>query len=311
MLSEEDRELARTATEQHGVFTRADALAAGLSRWQIDRRSTSLWEPIHENVYRFPGAVPTWRSNLLAACLAAEAKPAAVTARAAAAFYDVPGGHAGIVEILCRRWKRTVTPGVVVHESTRFDPIDVIERDGIPIVTPERLVLEIARLHPFPNYVEMVIQALRRKRLITYDSTLITFNRLARRGVRGVKATRIALDRWNPTSVPTHSEMETLLIQILRSHGLPEPVAQFKVVDKFGNIIASTDAALPKWKITIEYQSKQEHLDEFQALQDDRRRNAIIAAGYWPLAARIEDLRAGGGLLMEQIHDIIRRQEAS
>jgi hypothetical protein len=310
MLSDEDTELARVASTQHGVFTRADALRAGLSRSQVDRRGTAYWEQIHEGVFRMPGAVPTWRSNLLAACLAAEAKPAAVALRAAAQFYGVPGGRADIVEILCRRWKRAKKSGLIVHESTRFDPIDVITRDGIPIVTPERLVLDLAAIHPFPNYVEMVVQAMRRKRLITYDSTLITFNRLARRGVRGVKATRVALDRWNPTSAPTHSEMETMLIQILRSHGLPEPVTQFKVVDKYGNVVASTDAALPQWKITIEYQSKQEHLDEFQSLQDDRRRNAIIAAGYWPLAARVEDLRAGGDLLVEQIRDLMRRQDA-
>jgi hypothetical protein len=102
-----------------------------------------------------------------------------------------------------------------------------------------------------------------------------------------------------------------MLTQVLREHGLPEPTTQFQVLDKFGNLVATTDAALPKWKITVEYQSKQEHLDEFQSLRDDRRRNAILAAGYFPLAARVEDLRAGGRVLVEQIQELIRIQAAS
>jgi hypothetical protein len=48
----------------------------------------------------------------------------------------------------------------------------------------------------------------------------------------------------------------------------------------------------------VEYQSKAEHLDEFQNLRDDRRRNAILAAGYFPLAARYEDLLHGGDVLV-------------
>jgi hypothetical protein len=74
--------------------------------------------------------------------------------------------------------------------------------------------------------------------------------------------------------------METWLLQILRRHGLPEPVLQFTVVDEFGNFVARTDAAIPQWRITIEYQSMQEHSDEFQSARDDHRRNKIIRAGF-------------------------------
>ena len=101
--------------------------------------------------------------------------------------------------------------------------------------------------------------------------------------------------------------METKLVQILRAHGLPEPVTQFQVLDPFGNLVATTDAALPQWKITIEYQSMQEHLDEFQIAADDRRRNRVLAAGYFPLVARRDDLRSGGHELAEQIRTIARQ----
>jgi hypothetical protein len=306
MLNEADRTLARTAAAQHGVFTYAHARAAGLTARQVDRRALTEWDHVHEGIFRFPGAPLTHRGSLLAACLAAT-EPAAASHRSAAFLYELPGGRDDLVEITTRRWLRTKKPGLVVHESTRLSAVDITRVDGIPIVTAERLILELAGLRPYPDYVERVIQAARRNRLVTYSSTLATFNRLARRGVDGVQAMRVALERWNPSSRPTDSDMEVLLIQALRAHGLPEPVAQFVVLDDQGRFVARADAGLPQWRIVIEYQSKQEHSDEFQLAKDDHRRNAIIAAGYLPLAARYEDLRNGGDQLVAEIHRIARR----
>jgi hypothetical protein len=279
MFTDADHELTAFAARHHGVFTFEEACSF-LRRDQVDWRVQHAWDSLHEGVYVPRGSAPSWRAKLFAATRAAT-PPVGVSHRAAAGLFDLPDGNESLVEIMCRRWKRTRKLGVVVHESTRFGELDITEIDGIPVVTPEVLILQLAGLKPYPNHVEKIIQAARRKRLITYDSTLATFNRLARRGVPGVKAMRIALERWDPTSKPTHSEPETLLIQILRDAGLPEPVTQFTVLDQ--------------------YQSKQEHLDEFQAFKDDRRRNAVIAAGYLPLVARWEDLRSGGHRLVDDI----------
>lgn len=307
MFTAEDRTLSRIASLHHGVFSLSDAREAGLSESAILRRQRSMWIPLHEGVYRFPGAVPTWRGDVLAACLAAT-PPVAASHRSGAALYDLPGGRSDLVEITCRRWLRTQKPGLIVHESRRFDERDITEVDGIPVVTAERLVLDLAGIWPSANFVEKVLQAARRKQLITYESTRETFERHARQGIRGVKAMRIALERWNPTLKPTDSDMETMLVQVFREHDLPELVTQFEVRDEQGRFVARADAALPDWKITFEYQSKQEHSNEFQLLQDDRRRNAIIAAGYHPLAARYEDLRTGGALLVAEVRRLMRRR---
>jgi hypothetical protein len=219
----------------------------------------------------------------------------------------VPGARDDLIEVTTRRWERSVKQGFVVHESRHLQDHDITTIDGLPIVAPELLVLQLAWWKPHPNYVEAVIHALRRKRLISYSSTHATFVRHARRGLRGVKATRIALERWNPANAPTESEKETMLVQTMRNHDLPELVLQYEVFDQNGIFVARTDAALPPWKITIEYQSTQEHLDEFQIAKDDRRRNRIIAAGYRPLVARIGDLRSGGYELAEEIRAIAHR----
>jgi hypothetical protein len=304
MYTTADRELALMAATQYSIFTLDEARIFGLTHGQVDWRVRRVWESVHDGVYRVPGAVPTWASELYAACRAAT-RPVAVARRAAAAFYGLPYGSEQ-VEIECRRWRRSRRSGLIVHESTRLSDEDVVVVEGIPIVRAERLVLEMAGILRRPDAVERFIQAARRKRMISYDSMLATFERLARKGLPGVRVTRAALERWDPRSAPTESEMETWLVQILRRHGFAELVTQFVVRDEFGNFVARTDGALPSWRITIEYQSKQEHLDEFQVAADDRRRNAIIAAGYKPLAARYEDLRSGGHALVADIRRIIR-----
>lgn len=308
MLHKADTALVELTEAGSHVFTTATAVEAGLSANQVQRRIGGTWRRLHRGVYALPGVPSSWRTDLLAAVCAGG--PGAVAShRSAAVVYGVPGQRTDIVEITCPRWHRTRTPGLVVHEQRRLPDHDVTTVDGLAIVTPEMLVIQLAAWKPAPNYVEAVIQALRRNRAITYESMSETFARHARRGLRGVRATRVALDRWNPANAPTESEMETLLVQTLRAHGLPEPVTQFEILDDRGQLVARADAALPQWRITVEYQSNQEHLDEFQVARDDRRRNRVIAAGYFPLCARADDLRRGGDELAAEIRAVMRRQD--
>jgi very-short-patch-repair endonuclease len=300
MFHDNDRELAASAERTFGVFTLDEARAFGFTNDQIDHRVRHAWHRIFEGVYRARGAPATWQGTFYAATRAATA-PVGISHASGFAVFDLPRGRTDLVEVACRRWKRSRQSGLVVHETTRISEADITTVGGIAVVKPEVLLLQMAGRKPFPNEVERMIQAMRRKRLITFDSTIEAFEQHARRGLRGVRAMRAALERWDPNSKPTQSDMETWLIQCLREHGLPEPVTQFRVLDQFGNFVADTDAAIPKWKITIEYQSMQEHLDEFQAERDDRRRNEITAAGYIPLHARYNDLRTGGAKLADQI----------
>jgi len=70
--------------------------------------------------------------------------------------------------------------------------------------------------------------------------------------------------------------------------------------------VARVDMALPEWLIAVEYDSKQEHSDEFQLARDARRRNRVVAAGWRLLSARHGDLKSGGPELLDAI-DATRR----
>jgi very-short-patch-repair endonuclease len=301
-----DRAIADLAANQDGVFSIHDARRVGFSERQIDCRVGSSWMLVYERVYRMRGAPPTWRSGLRAAAMAA-GEGAAISHRSAAAVYELPCARRDLIELTCVRWFRTARPRLVVHESRRLDARDVQLIDGIPVTRPERTLLDLASQFPSANYLEYVVQAARRKRLVNYESTKAMFDRHARRGLKGVRAMRELLERWDPDSRPTESDMETMLVVALRRNGLPEPVVQHEVVDAEGGVIARTDAAYPEFRIAIEYDSEQEHSDEFQLARDAKRRNRLQVAGYVVLSARHGDLKAGGTELCDQISAIIRR----
>jgi very-short-patch-repair endonuclease len=85
---------------------------------------------------------------------------------------------------------------------------------------------------------------------------------------------------------------------------------QFAVIDSARQFLARADAAYPAARIVIEYDSKQEHSDEFQLARDAKRRNALQACGYAVLSARHADLVGGGRELCCQVSTIIRRTDS-
>jgi very-short-patch-repair endonuclease len=93
----------------------------------------------------------------------------------------------------------------------------------------------------------------------------------------------------------------------LRHHGLPEPTLQYEVRDGDGNLLGRVDAAYPNARVAIEYDSKQEHSDEFQLARDARRRNRIASEGWVYLSARHRDLVGGGSELAAAIEAAIER----
>src|SRR4051812_50074172 len=105
--------LAAVGRHQHGLVTRAQALAvmspSALDRWLRTRRL----EPMRRGVYRMAGTPQTWEQQLLAACLAAGPEaPAAF--RAAAAPYDPEGVGPPVPAIPHFRAPPSPLPGVAV-----------------------------------------------------------------------------------------------------------------------------------------------------------------------------------------------------
>src|SRR5688572_18521132 len=81
--------IARIAVRQHGLVTRSQLVAAGLTERQIDRRiGLGLLFVLHKAVYGVPAAKPSYEQALLAACLASRG---AASHRSAARLFRLRG----------------------------------------------------------------------------------------------------------------------------------------------------------------------------------------------------------------------------
>jgi hypothetical protein len=135
----------RLAAGQHGVVSRRQLLAAGLSRAQIDRRVLAgRLDRLHRGVFRAgPVAAPLEREM---AAVLASARGAWVSHGTAGRIWALlpPAATALPVEISVVGGYGAPALGVRMRRVSVFDAAEVVCRDGLPITTPERTLLDLA-----------------------------------------------------------------------------------------------------------------------------------------------------------------------
>jgi hypothetical protein len=285
--------LARIAVGQHGIFAKEHARQAGFSEGQIKRNvATGLWEPVHQLAFRVAAVPVSWRGALLAACWAGGFR-AVASHRSAAALWNLAGGRRSVAEITCPRWRRAQHDRLVVHETKASDPADLTFIDAIPVTTPERTLLDLGAVC-HPSVVEMAVNRAEHEGLVSGASLRRTLARLGRQGRNGAGVLRaLVVAHYGRPAVP-ESEMETMLLQLLRRNGFPQPVLQYEVRHE-GRFVARVDAAYPDLRIAIEYDSTKHHSAKEKQMRDNERRNRIWAAEWFPITATYLDMKGGGG----------------
>lgn len=283
---------AHIAGRRHGVVAQGELRRAGLSRAQVQHlldcgALTREWH----GAYRVAGAPRTWKGDVLAGCLAGGTR-AVASHRSAASLWETGGGDRRIVELMCPRWRRARHPGLIVHETKCLDPRDVTVVDGIPVTSVERTILDLGAVRSAAT-VERAMETALRKELTTLGSLRATVHRLGRQGRNGAGVLRALLDARDPDRRLTESEMEMLMVQVLRANGLPEPVLQHEIWHH-RRFVARVDAAFVEWMIALEYESFEWHTGKAALVRDSARRNAMVGAGWRPISVTWDDLKSGG-----------------
>lgn len=189
---------------------------------------------------------------------------------------------------------RSRRPGVVGHrrplatsETTQFS--------GIPIVTPERMWLDLAGVLLAAREEELVIagdhlvtppwwSGRRVEPLTTVDGLKQAMD--AAGTFKGVRLARAALPQ---VRVGADSRTETLLrLELIRS-GLPEPKLQ---VFPATGAPFTADMAYPQWKIALQYDGGH-HLTREQQVRDARRDAWFQQHGWMVIRVTSDDLRHG------------------
>lgn len=273
-----DAQIAATAATQHGVFSRAQAEAAGFGRDAIRYRVRSgRWERLTWNVFRLAGAPGSWRQRLMAAVL--EAGDGAVAShRSAARLLGVPGFDGDDIELThpeCRDHRVDLS---LLHQSSLLPEEHVLAVDGIPCTTLARTVFDLARTEPRARVARAVTTAIRRLGL-SIGGLEAVVALLGKRGRGGTTVMRELLDDLQADAyVPTESELEDLVVAVLTAAGVELPDGQVTVgVDA---VIGRVDFVYRSAKVVVEAQSRTFHAGWEAQQADMARRAELAAAGY-------------------------------
>lgn len=281
-----DEAVASLAATQHGVFTRRQARAIGVSSTGCHRRATGgQWvRTPHPGVYHLPGYQATWHQRVMTAVLAGPDGTVA-SHRAAAALHRLR--QAGPVELTVPAGASHRIERAVVHQS---GPAHSTIVDGIPCTRVERTLVDLAAVMG-DAAVESSLEAALRLGLTTTERVRAELDELARRGRPGVRRLRRVLARRGDGRA-AGSELEVRMIQLLRAAGLPDPVRQYEV--RAGGERYFVDLAYPDRRLAIELDGREHHSDADAFQRDRARQNALVLAGWTVLRFTWADVNEAG-----------------
>jgi len=259
-----DHEIAAIAVRQGGVVAARQLAELGLDRFAVGRRvAAGRLHPLHRGVFAVGhDRIGAW-GRYWAAVLAC-GEGAALSHRPAGAAWRVLPVGSGAIDVSVPYGGRKRHEGIRVHRRRSFTAADVTERDGLPITTPERTLLDLAATQPRRTVEQALIRA---EALRIVDHTTLTA--LATSHQPGAPLLRAVLAE--PRS-ETESPLEELVLAFFDQHGLPRPMTQQWIGRH------RVDFLWPDAKVIVEADSHGYHRRRFEA---DRERDAELAAlGY-------------------------------
>lgn len=280
-----DARIARIATRQHGVFTRAQALAAGATSRMVDHRlATGRLERVHPGTHVVAGTPRTFRLRVLAACFVSGG---VASHRTAGALWELDGVEEGIVEVSGA--DRVRIDGLRAHQVRDFAPRDLTRVGPIPVTSVPRTIIDLAADLDHDALEAALDDALRR-RLLTVARRSAVYHRVTHRGRRGIGVVRELLNARPSASAVPDSPLEAKMQRLIARAGLPEPVLHYRVGDG-ERAIAVIDLAYPDQRIAIELDGYRYHHGRQRWQRDLQRANVLILLGWRVLRFTDEDLR--------------------
>lgn len=283
-----DDELARFARHHHGLFRADDARRAGLADGQIQRRVLQgRSQRIGKGVYRIAGSPPTREQSILGAVWRSNG---VASHRTAAELHGLLRPSTRRPEVTVDSSRGHDLTGVLVHRSIDLARSGLVVMSGIPTTDAARTLRDLGQVISARALEPLVHTALHR-RLTEWDLLVAEYTRLARPGRRGSGPLGEVLREIDPSMRPAESDLETLLPQILRDHGVPLPVRQHEVL--VDGHLFRLDLAYPAEMLLIEGDGFGVHGTRSAFEHDRSRQNLLVLHGWRPLRFTWRPLRHG------------------
>jgi very-short-patch-repair endonuclease len=270
-----DAVIAALAASQHGVVSRTQLLAAGVSRRQIEvRLKRGSLHRIYRGVYTVGHNVLTREGRWMAAVLAAGER-AALSYWSAATLCGMRQAAGPRSHVTSPRERQN--SGTVTFHCAHLADDEVTVEQGIPVTTPARTLLDLAPLLPGPTLARM-IEAAPWSRGASLAELLDRYPRRA----AGEKL-RVALAKPMPM---TRSDFEAHVLDAIERAGLPQPKVN-AVVEGY-----EVDFVWPDHGVIAELDSYVTHGSR-AAFQRDRQRDRRLSPDWRVARLTDEDIEAG------------------
>ncbi len=199
-------------------------------------------------------------------------------------------------------------PGLVSFEAA-LPPEDIAILDGVPVTTPDRTALDLARWSKVFMGLA-VLDAFGNAKLIDLDALRDRVDTL--KGQRGIAQARRLLGLCDPRA---ESFGESWLRLRAIDAGFPRPDLQIWITDDHGLGIYRLDLGWPTLKVAVEYDGEEFHSSPEHRLRDARRRAQLaqrwgwhcIGVGKGEVLGQSLRLEKGIGALLGVAPQILRR----
>jgi hypothetical protein len=206
----------------------------------------------------------------MAAVLAA-GPGAALSHRSAAASWDLGSSERGPVDVTAPRQR--VRPGIQVRRAA-LAPDEITTRDGIPITTVARTLLDLAAVLP-PSQLERAVE--RAEALGLADTVPLAALLERHGGRRGTAALREVL-QGGVQPVLTREELEARFLTFLDAHDLPRPAVNGDL--HLAGRWIQPDFLWREQRLIVELDGHETHRTR-AAFERDRERDRILQAAGW------------------------------
>ena len=287
----------RLADRQHGVVSRRQLRAAGVTVDEIERRMRSgHLISLHRGVYAVGHQRLRTEGVWLAAVLAC-GPGAALSHRDAGALWDIRRSSRVLTDVTVpTRNGRGRRPGITTHRPRTLSLGDAVRTHrGIPVTNPSRTLLDLADVVS-PQALEKAFAQAEILRL--YDRGELERQLASNPGRRGARAFTTAL-RSRTSGPRTRSDLEREFLQLCADHHIPRPQANVWI-DPY-----EVDFLWPAHRLVVEIDSTTFH-DTLTAFHDDRAKDAhLVTAGYTVLRFTDRQLETERDRIVRQLRTLL------
>lgn len=219
---------------QHGVVTRCQLIAAGVTRAQVEGvLNSGFLRPVVRGVYEVEGARTPLSRVMAAAIIGGEqAVVSHVTAGRLWKLLPPSGSRAAAgsgpraligkreaIHVTIPPGRTRTSKGITWHRVCPPEPDELGEYSGIPVTAPARTILDLAAVLGSRDLERALARAWRNDLLDASSLEDLVERNTGRWGVRGLRA---IVDQPNGPRL-TRSEAEDRLLELVRDGCLPDP----------------------------------------------------------------------------------------